>query len=56
MKLNILLSIYNGKSNSADLQVGNWDQFSLDITSDITEISEPDFYEEHLLINGFKVD
>ena len=32
---------YNGKGNSAGLQVGNWDQSSLDIISDITEIPEP---------------
>jgi len=33
---------YNGKGNSAGLQVGNWDQSSLDIISDIVEIPEPD--------------
>ena len=33
---------YNGKDNSAGLQVANWDQSSLDIISDITEIPEPD--------------
>lgn len=33
---------YNGKGNSAGLQVGNWEQSSLDIISDIAEIPEPD--------------
>ena len=33
---------YNGKGDSAGLQVGNWDQSSLDIISDITGIPEPD--------------
>lgn len=33
---------YNGAGNSTGLQVGNWDQPSLDIISDITEIPEPD--------------
>jgi hypothetical protein len=31
MKQKILSSIYNGKNNSAGLQVANWDQFSLNI-------------------------
>lgn len=33
---------YNGKGNSAGLQVGNWDQSSLDIISDILKIPELD--------------
>jgi len=35
-------SQYNGKGDSAGLQVGKWEQSSLDIISDITEIPEPD--------------
>lgn len=33
---------YDGKGNSAGLQMKNWDQSNLDIISDITAIPEPD--------------
>lgn len=33
---------YDGKGNSSGLQTGKWDQSTLDIISDITDIPEPD--------------